>query len=300
MATPNLVPRADNEGGLGTALKRWAAGFTAALTTYVLTITSFVSAGYVKNAADGSLSGGNSIAAGDFPAAIDAAKIGAGAVSNTEFGYLDGATSGLQGQLDLKAPKASPTFSGTVTLPVAAAGFVKNDAAGVLSEGNAIAAGDLPAAIDAVKIGAGGVSNTVFGYLAGVTSAIQTQLNTKLAGAKIGYFTKNTADNSGTTSVVTGLGFAPRQVILFAVVTATTELSVGMDDGTLHQCLQNAFPFTAGTWRDNVLFSISLNQTTTDNYSGCVTTLGTDGFTVTWTKTGSPTGTATILWHAVG
>lgn len=33
MATRNIVPRADNEGGIGTALKRWATGFFAALTT---------------------------------------------------------------------------------------------------------------------------------------------------------------------------------------------------------------------------------------------------------------------------
>lgn len=32
MATRKLVPRADNEGGLGTALKRWASAFVAAIT----------------------------------------------------------------------------------------------------------------------------------------------------------------------------------------------------------------------------------------------------------------------------
>lgn len=36
-------------------------------------------------------------------AAIDAAKIHNGSVSNTEFGYLDGVTSAIQGQLDAKA-----------------------------------------------------------------------------------------------------------------------------------------------------------------------------------------------------
>jgi hypothetical protein len=36
------------------------------------------------------------------PTAIDAAKIGAGAVSSTEFGYLDGVTSAIQTQLDSK------------------------------------------------------------------------------------------------------------------------------------------------------------------------------------------------------
>jgi hypothetical protein len=32
MATRKLVPRADNEGGIGTALKRWASGFFTSLT----------------------------------------------------------------------------------------------------------------------------------------------------------------------------------------------------------------------------------------------------------------------------
>jgi hypothetical protein len=37
-------------------------------------------------------------------AGIDASKIGTGVVSNTEFGYLDGVTGGIQGQLNGKAP----------------------------------------------------------------------------------------------------------------------------------------------------------------------------------------------------
>lgn len=49
--------------------------------------------------------------------------------------------------------------------------------------------------IDAAKIGGGAVSNTEFGYLDGVTSAIQTQLNTALAGATYG---KETFVLSGT------------------------------------------------------------------------------------------------------
>ena len=38
-------------------------------------------------------------------------------VTDTEIGYLDGVTSAIQTQIDLKAPLASPTFSGTPTLP---------------------------------------------------------------------------------------------------------------------------------------------------------------------------------------
>ena len=38
-------------------------------------------------------------------------------VSDTEIGYLDGVTSAIQTQMNAKAPLASPTFTGTVTLP---------------------------------------------------------------------------------------------------------------------------------------------------------------------------------------
>jgi hypothetical protein len=38
-------------------------------------------------------------------------------VTDTEIGYLDGVTSGIQTQIDAKAPLASPTFTGTVTVP---------------------------------------------------------------------------------------------------------------------------------------------------------------------------------------
>jgi len=77
-----------------------------------------------------------------------------GNVDGTEISYLDGVTSGVQSQLDanayeigLKAPIASPTFTGTVTLP----------------EGTSI----------------GQVSNIELGYVNGVTSGIQTQLDAK-------------------------------------------------------------------------------------------------------------------------
>jgi hypothetical protein len=40
-----------------------------------------------------------------------------GTITPTELSYLDGATSGIQAQINLKAPSASPTFTGTVVLP---------------------------------------------------------------------------------------------------------------------------------------------------------------------------------------
>ena len=38
-------------------------------------------------------------------------------ITDTEIGYLDGVSSAIQTQLNAKAPTASPTFTGTVTVP---------------------------------------------------------------------------------------------------------------------------------------------------------------------------------------
>jgi hypothetical protein len=47
-------------------------------------------------------------------------KIAVSSVTPTELGYLGGATSNVQAQIDTKAPLASPTFTGTVTVPAPA------------------------------------------------------------------------------------------------------------------------------------------------------------------------------------
>ena len=67
----------------------------------------------------------------------------------TELGYVNGVTSAIQTQMDLKAPLASPTFTGTVVIPT-------------------------PYTIGAVSMTATG---TELNYMVGVTSAVQTQLN---------------------------------------------------------------------------------------------------------------------------
>lgn len=51
------------------------------------------------------------ITASSLPTGIDAAKIADGSVSNTEFQYVNGVTSAIQTQMDLKAPLISPSFT---------------------------------------------------------------------------------------------------------------------------------------------------------------------------------------------
>lgn len=50
-------------------------------------------------------------------AAIDATKIADGTVTSSEFQFINTLSSNAQTQIDVKAPLASPTFTGTVTLP---------------------------------------------------------------------------------------------------------------------------------------------------------------------------------------
>ena len=84
---------------------------------------------------------------------LDIATFDIEGVDATEFGYLDGVTSVIQTQLNLKAPLASPTFTGTVTIPT-------------------------PFTLGAVSVLPTG---TELNFVDGVTSAIQTQLNAKAA-----------------------------------------------------------------------------------------------------------------------
>jgi hypothetical protein len=52
--------------------------------------------------------------------------------SAAELNFVDGVTSAIQTQIDTKAPLASPTFTGTVTLPVGLTGVIRTDT-GVVS-----------------------------------------------------------------------------------------------------------------------------------------------------------------------
>jgi hypothetical protein len=102
-------------------------------------------------------------------------------VSNTEIGYLDGVTGAIQGQLNDKAPIASPTFTGTVsgvTATHVGLGNVNNT-----SDANKPVSTATQTALDLKQDKVSGVSDTEIGYLDGVTSAIQTQINTKSPSA---------------------------------------------------------------------------------------------------------------------
>jgi microcystin-dependent protein len=129
---------------------------------------------------------------------INAGAGGTLAISSTELGYLDGTTGAIQSQidlkasianLDLKAPITNPSFLGTVTLPT---GTVTS---GMISDGTIVNADiNASAAIDWTKLAISStVSSTELGYLDGVTSLIQTQINSIIPTGSVSMFGGATA-----------------------------------------------------------------------------------------------------------
>jgi hypothetical protein len=141
---------------------------------------------------------------------IDAKQDKVTDVSDTEIGYLNGVTSAIQTQFTnletIKADLAGPTFTGSVILPTTTAiGDVSSDEIGYLNGvtsalqtqidaklGSATAAGIYAPLNDPTFGGTvslpgttsiGNVSSTELGYLDGVTSSIQTQVNSKAPSA---------------------------------------------------------------------------------------------------------------------
>lgn len=101
-----------------------------------------------------------SIGTGDLPTGIDAANINTGDVSNTEFNYLDGVTSGIQGQIDGKQAAGSYVTQSTTVNghPLSSNITVTAGDLGATTVGNNLFTLTNPTAIRFIKINA---DNTV-------------------------------------------------------------------------------------------------------------------------------------------
>ena len=170
-------------------------------------------------------------------AAIDATKIGGGAVSNLEFSYLDGVTSAIQTQIDSKQATitGSATTIDTESLTASRAvisnssskiavsattdtelGYVSGVTSAIQNQidskqatitggATTITSSDLTASRalasnSSGKVAVTSVTSTELGYVSGVTSAIQTQIGTKLTASN------NLSDVSSTSTARTNLG----------------------------------------------------------------------------------------------
>ena len=121
--------------------------------------------------------------------------IGYSTTTSTEIGYVSGVTSAIQTQLNAKAASSSPTLSGTVTV----SGVTASRA--LTTDGSS-------------AIAASATTATELGYVSGVTSSIQTQLNSKAPTASPTFTGTATVNNSTSGNMafsVTSLNASPMQ-----------------------------------------------------------------------------------------
>jgi len=96
------------------------------------------------------------------------------------------------------------------------------------------------------------------------------------------------------TQAVTGVGFKPKAIVLVGGVQGSTgTASIGISDGTIDGSWGNNSG--AGTGVMEVSATVGFQATGAGAYQQVeISSFDADGFTLSWTKTGSPTGTATF------
>ena len=151
-------------------------------------------------------------------------KVAVSAVTSTEIGYVDGVTSAIQTQLNDIVTRATANTSGDT-----AAAVESRRVANIAGAVSTITTGNLTASRAVVsdssgKVAASAVTSTELGYVDGVTSAIQTQIDSKQATITGAATTIDDADLTASRAVVSdGSGKV--------AVSAVTATEVGYLDG---------------------------------------------------------------------
>jgi hypothetical protein len=110
-------------------------------------------------------------------------------------------------------------------------------------------------------------------------------------------FTRDTATASGFQGV-TGVGFRPKFVKFFGTQGGTSKACWGADDGSRPRVVADNHGDTADTYAELDTDSLYFVQTSTAQYFGHIDSFDADGFTIDWTRSGTPTGTVNIKFVA--
>lgn len=90
--------------------------------------------------------------------------------------------------------------------------------------------------------------------------------------------------------VYTGIGFVPTSIIAFGSIDGSIKMSWGMSDSA--RGIAVLVDIATESYADSTTYLLNLQATTnTHMQQAVVKSYDADGFTLTWTKTGSPTGT---------
>jgi len=192
---------------------------------------------------------------------LDASKVlTSSAVTPTELGYVSGVSSAIQTQINAKAPTASPTFTGTITTPLTASRAVITNASSQLAVAS--------------------TTSTELGYVNGVTSAIQTQIDLKAPLASPTFTGTVTAATLDAATLLKGKGTATNDNAAAGYIgqyeegtqTASTNFPTSGNLGDLA-----SISLTAGDWDVSAVMYATLNGATFTEYRiGISTTSGND------------------------
>ena len=155
-----------------------SSSFSTNTTVTVTWDSGSLTSGALNNVYIGALSKTND----SIPTGISAEKIANGTVSDTEFQHLNGVTSAIQTQLDAKAATITGGASTIATSDLTASRALASNSSG--------------------KVAVSSVTATELGYVSGVSSAIQTQLDAKNVKAN------NLSDVVSASTARTNLGLA--------------------------------------------------------------------------------------------
>jgi hypothetical protein len=104
-----------------------------------------------------------------------------------------------------------------------------------------------------------------------------------------GRVTRDTSTASGSQGV-TGVGFTPKAVIALAQSGISAETSWAFSDGITHRGVYDRHNITADV-HDETNQIAQAQESASDSYQGTIASFDADGFTISWTRTGTPTGT---------
>ena len=118
-----------------------------------------------------------------------------------------------------------------------------------------------------------------------------------------GASSRDMATASGT-QVITGVGFKPRAIMFNSAeddVAGVASWGWYASDGINNVCLRESYLTVAGAYVVNPggCIHVQKNAGNSDQYAASVTTVGDDGFTLTWTRTGTPTGTLKFIFNCL-
>jgi len=115
------------------------------------------------------------------------------------------------------------------------------------------------------------------------------------ANTKVVYYTADMTTDLGTVAY-TGAGVTPKMVIIMARSTSSSSWGVIDENGDE---MVMYIPYTDLSATDTAK-AVYLEQASGASQTAVVSALTADGVNLTWTKTGSPTGTANIIMFYLG